>query len=127
MTIALPPREFIWVPSVYDTTGRNEGGFTFLKRMLQTAITTAQPVIFSDGDRVFEYTHRSTNRQFADGVKQLDKSHPHGLLNLAMDQDMRNYSIALGIMELQREGRISAADISPAGTRLSRFLSRFER
>ncbi len=108
MAIDMPSRDFTWVPPVFDDSGRKEGGLTFLKRMLQTAIETGERVVFSDGTRVFGYTHSGDHRVFCDGVTQLDTAEAKGIVAEEMDKNMSNYAIPLGIKELHREGKIAA-------------------
>jgi hypothetical protein len=104
-SVPQPQQGFIWIPPAF---GGDEGGYTFLKRMLEYAIKTNKNVIFGDGSRVFEYKYEPDHSVFLDGVRQLDVVQSKGIVAHRMDHDMSTYAVAMGVKELVREGKIKA-------------------
>lgn len=84
-----------------------EGGLTFLKRVLCTNLQTGEPVILKTGDVYASYAHSPEHTCFMDGVKVLQGDQSGEAYGI-FDELARRYDVRVGITELRNEGKIQA-------------------
>ncbi len=78
-----------------------EGGYTFLKRVLNENITTGEPVVINVGKNYLEYAYRPGHQTFMDGVSLLEGTDEESLE--ALREVGEQYRVEQGLEEISNE------------------------
>ena len=91
-------------PPVVSRKAFDEGGFTFLKRALKTALADERgQVVIDSGELKLTFVHNPANRTFMDGIRGIEGDAPESLE--AFRRVASQYVIEQGLAELATERR----------------------
>ncbi len=88
-------------PEALSRRAFSEGGYTFLKRVLQQAIETGKPVVINTGKNYLEYTYTEGQESFMDGIKVLEGEDSRALEAFKGVAD--SYVVSQGVQEIKEE------------------------
>jgi hypothetical protein len=91
-------------PQILSPQAITEGGYTFLKRALRTAVEDEeQTVVVDSGGLLLTYVHNPHNETFMDGIRSIEGEDPDSLE--AFKGVAGQYFIKKGLAELAEESR----------------------
>ena len=91
-----------------------EGGYTFLKRVLEQQVVTNKPQIINIGQAYLKYEFTRDHTNFSDGITVLKKNNDDNSIKL-FNEVANRYKVTQGINELQTEGKL------PTNSHATRF------